>query len=161
LPPVVFSDQIPEPGYERQPFCVKPCLFKEFTDPADVTFESAVFLLLKSRAIEFKTMPPVAGDGAEPAPQTESILPAETGPEPEPESAPVLGKRTFRIRGDIPPEIWNRLGTKILPKLRSGADLKIGIEFSVTIDRQIERTFENELKQILEDLGLTGRVQFE
>ncbi len=148
------SGRKPDGGYER-------ILFKEFTDPADVTFESGVFLLLKSRAIEFKSMPQVAGVGAEPAPQTESIPPAGPGPEPEPESAPVLGKRTFRIHGDIPPEIWNRLGTKILPKLRSGADLKIGIEFSVTIDRQIERTFENELKQILEDLGLTGRVQSE
>ena len=31
------------------------------------------------------------------------------------------------------PEIWNRLGTKILPKLRAGADLKIGLEFSVAV----------------------------
>ena len=33
----------------------------------------------------------------------------------------------------MPPEGWNRLGTKILPKLRSGDDLSVGIEFSVSV----------------------------
>ena len=74
---------------------------------------------------------------------------------------PGAAKRTFRISGDVPPEIWNRLGTKVLPKLRSGSDLKIGIEFSVTVDGQLARSFENDLMQILEDLGLTGRVQID
>lgn len=53
----------------------------------------------------------------------------------------------------MPPEIWNRLGTKILPKLRSGSDLKIGIEFSVTLVQEMSKGFESDLKQILEDLG--------
>ena len=67
----------------------------------------------------------------------------------------------FCISGDVPPEIWNRLGTKVLPKLRSGSDLKIGIEFSVTVDGQLAGNFKNDLMQILEDLSLTGRVQIE
>ena len=149
-------------GYER-------VLFNEFTDPADVTFESGVFLLLKAKAMGLKVAPePTPGGGAEPVPTPEPAPPHEPGSEPEPpclpagrEPTPCLGAKTFRIHGDVPPEIWNRLGTKILPKLRSGTDLKIGIEFSVTIDYQLERTFEADLKQILEDLGLTGRVQFE
>jgi hypothetical protein len=48
-----------------------------------------------------------------------------------------------------------------VPAGTQGTDLKVGIDFSVTIDRQIERTSENEIKQILEDLGLTGNIQFE
>jgi len=68
------------------------------------------------------------------------------------------GTKTIYLRGDIPPEIWNRLGIKILPKLKAGMDLKIGIDFSVTINRQFEKNFEADLKQILEDLGLTGKV---
>ena len=68
---------------------------------------------------------------------------------------------TFRIFGNVPPEIWNRLGTKVLPKLRSGSDLKIGIHFAVTVDGQMAPSFENDLKQILEDLGLTGSVNIE
>jgi len=31
----------------------------------------------------------------------------------------------------------------------------------VTIDGQLERTFEADLKQIFDDLGLTGRAQIE
>ena len=61
----------------------------------------------------------------------------------------------------MPPEIWNRLGTKILPKLRSGTDLKIGVDFSVTVDGQFEKTLKADLEQIFEDLGLAGRVKIE
>jgi hypothetical protein len=28
---------------------------------------------------------------------------------------------------------WNRLGTRILPKLRSGSELTMGLEFAVTV----------------------------
>lgn len=43
----------------------------------------------------------------------------------------------------------------------NGKDLKIGIELSVTINGQIERAFELDLKQILDDLNLTERVKIE
>ncbi|HPW69363.1 MAG TPA: DUF499 domain-containing protein [Deltaproteobacteria bacterium] len=145
----------PDGSYER-------VHFSEFTDPADVTFESGVFLLLKAKAIEFKApSEPDSPGSAEPVSTPEPVLPPEPGPGSEAEPAPDLGTKVLRIHGDVPPEIWNRLGTRILPKLRSGTDLKIGIDFSVTIDRQLERTFEADLKQILEDLGLSGLVQFE
>ena len=61
----------------------------------------------------------------------------------------------------MPPEIWSRLATKILPKLRSGSDLKIGIEFSVTLESVLAKSFEADLRQILNDLGLSGRVRIE
>ena len=58
----------------------------------------------------------------------------------------------------MPPEVWNRLGTKVLPKLRSGEDLKAGIEFSVTVDSTSAASLENDLRQILADLAITERV---
>jgi hypothetical protein len=61
----------------------------------------------------------------------------------------------------VAPEIWNRLGTKILPKLRSGSDLKIGVEFTVSVDAAFAQHFESELRQILDDLGLAGLVKVE
>jgi hypothetical protein len=147
------SGRKPDGGYER-------VLFNEFTDPADVTFESGVFLLLRAKAKTFKAAPEsTLGGGAEPVPTPEPVPPPGPGPTPEPEPTPATAAKTFRIRGNIPPEVWNRLGTKILPKLRGGSDFKIGIEFSVTIDGQLERAFEADLKQILDDLGLTERVQ--
>ncbi|MGQ9677524.1 MAG: hypothetical protein ACUVX1_17825, partial [Chloroflexota bacterium] len=85
------------------------------------------------------------------------------GPEPKPEPEPVPGAatRTFRICGDVPPEVWNRLGTKVLPKLRCGSQLRIGIEFSVTVETGVAQSFQTDLKQILDDLGLTERVRIE
>jgi len=61
----------------------------------------------------------------------------------------------------MPPEVWNRFGTKILPKLRSGTDLKIGIDFSVSMETGIVKSFETELRQVLDDLGLSDRIKIE
>ena len=83
------------------------------------------------------------------------------GPGPEPEPIPDTGTQMFQISGDIPPEIWNRLGTKVLPKLRGGSDLKIGINFSVTVESGVAQSFQADLKQILDDLGLVDRVRVE
>ena len=43
---------------------------------------------------------------------------------------------------------------QVLPKLRSGKDLKIGIDFSVTVEAANANDLQVELKQILTDLGL-------
>lgn len=142
--------QKPDGGYER-------VLFNEFIDSAEVAFEPGVFLLLKARVKALKATPePItSGGGPKPTPTPE---PEPTTTEPEREPPPGGSQKTFHISGNVPPEIWNRLGTKVLPKLRSGSDLKIGIDFYVTVESQLARTFETDLKQILEDLGLTGRI---
>jgi hypothetical protein len=63
--------------------------------------------------------------------------------------------------GKVTPEVWNRLGTKILPKLRAGTDLQVGIDFSVTVENDVAKTFESDIHQILGDLGLSGKVWLE
>lgn len=69
--------------------------------------------------------------------------------------------RTLRVAGAVPPEVWNRLGTKILPKLRSGSELRIGLEFSVTVSADSATSLANELRQILRELGLAESVKVE
>jgi len=81
--------------------------------------------------------------------------------EKEEEPTPGIQTRTLRLVGTVPPEIWNRLGTKIIPKLKSGSDLKIGVDFTVTINAESVRSMESDLRQILEDLGLKGKIQIE
>jgi hypothetical protein len=54
-------------------------------------------------------------------------------PEPGPAPEAPASTRTLHITGAIPPEVWNRLGTRILPKLRSGSELKMSLDFSVTV----------------------------
>ncbi len=50
---------------------------------------------------------------------------------------------------------------KILPKLRSGADLRVGVDFSVTVNVLSAASLMSELRQVLEELGLTGAVWIE
>ena len=68
---------------------------------------------------------------------------------------------TVRLKGTVPPEVRNRLGTRILPKLRSGDDLSVGVEFSVSIDAVLSQGFQLELEQALADLGLQEQVSVE
>jgi len=152
------SGRNPDGSFER-------ILFNQYTDPADVIFDAGTFLLLKSKAAKLKVVPafttPDAAIVKAPVSEISARPETETTREGEPEPTTVPKARTFRIHGDVPPEIWNRLGTKILPKLRSGADLKIGIEFSVTVNTKLEKSFESEIRQILDDLGLTERLKIE
>jgi hypothetical protein len=80
---------------------------------------------------------------------------------PEPEPTFVSQAVTLRLVGTVPPEIWNRLETKVIPNLRSGPDLTVGVNFSVTFNTAMVGTVVSELRQILTDLGLEGRLKIE
>ena len=132
----------------------------------EVAFETNVFLVTKARAEALKATP---GD---PSPSQPEPMPSQE-PQRVPDSEPALdplpanfgvqaGRKTkLRLAGNVPSEVWNRLGTKILPKLRSGDDLRVGIELSVSVDSQFARNMEMELKQILDDLELGDGVRIE
>jgi len=132
--------------------------FEELVAPEDVAFEPGVFLLRKERAKALK-------QGVIVSPEPLPGLPAEPKPEPEPgpESVPPAGPqtRTIRLVGSVPPEVWNRLGTKLVPKLRSGGDLEIEVRFLVTADAKIAENLLVSLRQILSDMGLGDRLRIE
>ena len=67
----------------------------------------------------------------------------------------------LRLTGTVPPEVWNRLGTRLIPKLRSGDDLSVGVDFSVSIESPQAKNLEAELRQVLADLGLSNQVRVE
>jgi hypothetical protein len=67
----------------------------------------------------------------------------------------------LRIVGTVPPEIWNRLGTKIIPKLKSGRDLKIGVDISTVLDMGNAKAIESDLRQVIQELGLGDKVRIE
>ena len=126
----------------------------------EVEFEANVFLLTKAKAEALQTKPveppqlePAPSPGPEPAPEPE--------PGPGSKPSPSTQKTILRLAGTVPPEVWNRLGTKMLPKLRSGDDLSVGIEFSVSVGAQFAHAMEADLQQILDDLGLGDRVRVE
>lgn len=128
--------------------------------PADeVAFEPDVYLLTKSRAKALKAGEGLGGASAPPqgpADGTPDRIKETIGQDEVTEHAPAgETKRTVQITGSIPPEVWNRIGTKLIPKLRSGANLRVGVEFSIEIDSKDAAHFLQELKQALADLNLT------
>lgn len=134
--------------------------FNETIPPDEIAFEAKVFLLTKAKAQILKAggfLQPPVGPPVEPPPQT----PIGPGPSPGPEvpPGPVTATRTLQIRGQIPLELWNRLGTRILPKLRSGTDVRIGIDLSVTVNKDQALNLEKDIRQSLDDLGLQGSVR--
>ena len=134
--------------------------FAEPINAEEVAFEADVFLLTRSKAEELKTTPedlPRPPQEPEPGREPEP----ETEPEPDPGLIQKDQKTTLRLAGTVPPEVWNRLGTRLLPKLRSGDDLSVGIELSVSVDSQFAQNLGMELKQILDDLNLSDRVRVE
>jgi hypothetical protein len=128
--------------------------FGEPVAPEEVAFEAGVFLLRKGTAEALKR-----GAAPERVPQPQPQPPAERPPERPPE--PVTGTKTLRLVGTVPPEVWNRLGTKILPKLRSGSELTIGLQFSVTVKTESAGSLAAELRQVLQDLGLAEAVRID
>ena len=133
-------------------------LYAEPIRQEEVAFESSVFLLTKAKAEALK-VPPEGTPQPHPG-LTPSQIPGPD-PEPDPEPTPDESKMTLRLTGIVPPEVWNRLGTKILPKLRSLDDLKVGIEFSASVGSAFAHKTEMELRQIMDDLGLGDRVRVE
>ena len=142
--------------------------YKETVSPEEVAFESNVFLLTRSKA-EGLQAPLVAPPQPEPVSPTPPNGPIESPPDPGPILPPdvpptVVGQTTtLRIAGTVHPEVWNRIGTSIIPKLRAGggSDLSVGIEFSVSIDAAQIGSLGADLRQALADLGLSDRVRVE
>ncbi len=147
------SGQKPDGTYER-------VWFQEPITADEVAFESGVFLLtkVKAQALKAGVPEPIPGLEPPPVPPVPEQVPGP-GPGPGLEPTPGVQTKTVRLVGAVPPELWNRLGTKILPKLRSGSDLKVGVDFSVTVNRDVAGSLTADLRQILADLGLASEIQ--
>jgi len=133
--------------------------WKEPIGSEEVVFDDKTFLLMRARAEVLKA---VRGEPilAQPPTPTELVL----EPSPGPSSAQPTGEQAVRLclRGKIPPEQWNKLGTKLLPKLRTaGQELLLGLDASFTVRAQDVQHVEAEIRQALRDLGLEGLIGIE
>jgi hypothetical protein len=70
-------------------------------------------------------------------------------------------KTLLRVKGVIPPELWNRFGSKIIPKLRSAEQIQALVELTVEVDASACASLELDIQQILSDLDLNGKVSIE
>jgi hypothetical protein len=128
--------------------------------PDEVAFDAGVFLLRKDSAKALKAgAPPEPWQEPSFQPSLELITPSESSSAPGPERSPDAATKTLRLVGTVPPEVWNRLGTKILPKLRAGSDLRIGLKFTVTVKAGAAGSLAAELRQVLQEPGLGEAVR--
>ena len=144
--------------------------FREAVGAEDVMFDSDVCLLTGERAAALKAPPAESETPSVPAAGPNGPSPDSTHPDAGPGRSPNVpppqppappADATLRVHGDIPPEVWNRVGTRLLPKLRSaaGRDLKVRVAFELTADARDTRALLADLHRILDDLQLAERVR--
>ena len=142
-------------GYDR-------LWFAELLAPEEVAFETNVFLLSKAKAEQLKAMPETPSElqpGPAPSPGPEPETGAGPRLRPDPEPTPPASETTLRLSGTVPSEVWNRIGIKLLPKLRSAKELTTSVEILATVDARSAGNIVEDVKQILNDLGLADRVR--
>lgn len=147
--------------------------FQEMVSSDEITFDSDVYLIRKFKGAELKMKIQRGKSVAETPPVDQPPLAPEVlgGKDPvispPANSTPVVVQptpetsvKTLRLTGSIPSEMWNRLGTKIIPKLKSAGELQIGL-VPVNVSSDAVPNLQTELRQILDDLGLSGKVKVE
>ena len=129
------------------------------SSPTEITFEADVYLLSKALAEKLKSpeIGPVPARASEPAaPETPST--------PESPHLDVGGAGAYAIisvAGSIPPEQWNRLGTRLIPKMRAAGTVTATIRLEIEIDQTKAATLSADLRQIVDETGLTGAIRVE
>ena len=133
----------------------------------EVAFENGVFLLTKAKAeelrqrpIEIAPTPPTVTDDEQNG-GTERQGEIETTSEPDPETPIIIQpdrKASLSLAGTLPRESWNRVGTRLLPKLQGSEDITLKIELSASVGVEQAENMATELRQALEDLGLNWQV---
>lgn len=156
------SGQKPDGSYAR-------VWFEELLPPEEVSFDSDVYLLLPKIAKELKDSKgrvTVVEAPSQPEVPFGAVRPEAGGPlfgEPlppgaTPSPAPPGNTRTLRISGEIPTEVWNRLGRTLLPKLKTGGELHFSIDASIQVQADDGNALRQEIEQILRDLNLADKV---
>ena len=124
---------------------------------ADIAFESGVFLLTKAKAEELTQGPTVSSQPghAEPTPEPlPDITPIPTPEPPNPPLTPPGQKAKLSITGTIPRESWNRVGTRLMPKLHGSEEINAKVELSVIVGAEQAESIASDLRQAMDDLGL-------
>jgi len=142
-------------GYER-------IWYADAVGIEEVAFEPSVFLLTKARSEALRASE-VRED------RSPYVVEDQPTPDPDPIAEQQLEIRTseearpigFSISGQVPPELWNRLGTQVVRKLRSGSGLTIGVDFDVEWAAHMAASLESELRQTLAELNLGDQVKVE
>jgi hypothetical protein len=127
----------------------------EDVGPAEIAFEADVYLLTKVLAEKLKSphITPVPPSEPEP-PETPATPDA-----PHPDDGSAGANVIISVAGSIPSEQWNRLGTRLLPKMRSAGTVTATIRLEIKLDKSKAPALSTELTQIVEENGLSATVR--
>jgi hypothetical protein len=140
--------------------------FREMVSPDEVSFDPDVYLVNKDRAAALKAgnAEVVRADGGGgPGGPPLTVRDGEPIGDPPPLTDGHHEGRTTTLvlSGSIPPESWNKVGTRLIPKLRAVNQLSVGVTLSVEIGAGDAAYLTREVEQILADLSLTGKIRIE
>jgi len=138
--------------------------FEEDVSADEVSIDADVYLLTKARAMALKAAPAVAGTGIAAVPSGAAAVVTRapsTAAEPAAAPAAVAGPAILRLVGDVPFESWNRIGTKLLSKLKAAGTLSVSLDAKVSLDARQAEALRKELKAALQELGLEDRLRMD
>jgi hypothetical protein len=130
--------------------------FREIISPEDVSFDIGIYLLRRDRAESVsasaaKPFSPVAGstegssaaDGGNAAASTTAATH---------ETEAVTGEEayTLTVIGEIPPELWNKVGIRNIPKLRAAqSEPHLSVNFALDTKGELAANLKRDLEQAL------------
>ena len=151
------SGDQPGGGFER-------VWFRELISPDEVAFDAGIYLLRRERAEALRagsaksfTLESESTQASAPAGGgTETASATPTG---HVEAVPPEQSHILTLTGAIPPELWNKVGIRIIPKLRSAqAEPHLGVNFHLEIAGNRAAQLVRDLQQAIADLGLSDQV---
>ncbi len=131
--------------------------FKETLQSEEVAFDANVFLLKKETAEKLTApLPAPVVTPPEDKKETQSEEKKDDGGKTGPLPTRVV---VIRLSGEVPSEQWNKIGIKLIPKLRSTNGLHIEVVMSGNVDGASAANFLDEVKQAINDLGLQAKLK--
>lgn len=147
----------PDGGYQR-------IRYQQLVSPADIELDSDTYLLKRS-AIDSLLRSSGTGNATDIGGQRNdgtmsTNVPADTFPRVT--TAPgTHGATRIRIQGSMPIEQWNRLGTRLLPRLRAIGPVTATVSLICDTTTVAGAEKLSELKRTLQDLGLTDQLRID
>lgn len=147
------SGQLADGTYQR-------VWFNEAITLDEITFDSNVFLLTKARAGILVATPTAGSQPTQQQPPLPATPPTSgNSVDNNQDKKPLPRKMKLIIIGEIPHEVWNRFGQKVLTKLRTSSELRIKIECEANMSTEITVAMRSDLEQIINDLGLSNSIR--
>jgi hypothetical protein len=144
-------------GYER-------IWYRQLVSPTDIELGSDMYLLKRS-AVDALLRAPEADDVADAdAPLIDEAISTDAFVDALPVAGPNIRTHEstrIQVSGNIPIEQWNRLGTRLLTRMRAIGTVTASICLSCDAEAGAMAGAFSELKQTLQDLGLSDQLQLD